>query len=284
MEKHEDRPRGPLTVEFMLALLAERGLLSPEQREMVLTREERVAARVAKQKQQSLGGLRTGTYQVSPIELIAAFEFENPRGQALNEERLMTILAEAVGVPYEKIDPVKLDARLITNTLSRPFARSNTVLPLRSTSHGLTVAVENPFDLELLHTLRSLTGSEVEIVLASRTDILRMIAEIYGFRTSVQSAERDLTSGPDLGNLEQFVRLKSVEEIEATDKHVVNAVDYILRYALDQGASDIHIEPKRDHAIVRMRIDGVLHSVHRVPKVVHPAIITQTSPAIPAAR
>jgi general secretion pathway protein E len=163
----------------------------------------------------------------------------------------VALLAAAVGIPYEKIDPIHLDARLITKTLSRPFARGNSVLPLRKSGSRLTVAVENPFDHELIHTLQSLTGSEVEIVLSARSDIQRYVAEIYGFSSSLRAAAQDLTSGPDLGNLEQFVRLKSMDEIEATDKHVVNAVDYILRYAFDQQASDIHIEPKREHAIVR---------------------------------
>ena len=54
---------------------------------------------------------------------------------------------------------------------------------------------------------------------------------------------------------------------------MVQVVEYLLNYALDNRVSDIHIEPKREEAIVRMRIDGVLHRVHRMPKVVHPAII-----------
>ena len=267
--------RGPLTLELLLELLAERGLLRPRQVKEIRTRAPMRQAVLENEKQRALAGWATGAYRVSPVELVAAFEMTTPQGQPLDEDRLQETVAEAVGLPYEKIDPLKLDSRLITGTLSRPFARRNIVLPLRAESGSLTVAVENPFDHDLVHTLRSLAGSDVRIVLSARSDILKMITEIYGFRSSVTAAERDLDDGPDLGNLEQFVRLKSVEEIEATDKHIVNAVDYLLRYALDQGASDIHLEPKRLHSRVRLRIDGVLHEVNRIPKVVHPAVVSR---------
>ncbi len=78
-----------------------------------------------------------------------------------------------------------------------------------------------------------------------------------------------------LGNLEQYVRLKSADELPSTDQHVVNAVNYLFTYAFDQRASDVHIEPKRDVSLVRMRIDGVLHSVHQLPKNVHSAIVSR---------
>jgi general secretion pathway protein E len=81
--------------------------------------------------------------------------------------------------------------------------------------------------------------------------------------------------GSDLGNLEQLVQLKAMDELEATDKHVVNAVEYMLHYAFDQRASDIHIEPKREQSQVRVRIDGVLHNVTTLPKVVHAAVVSR---------
>jgi len=116
---------------------------------------------------------------------------------------------------------------------------------------------------------------EARLVLSSKHDILQTITEIFGFRSSVDQAAADMTPDYDLGNLEQLVQLKSEEEIEASDRHIINAVEYLLRYAYDQGASDIHIEPKRVHSMVRMRIDGVLHSVHKMPKSVHPAIVSR---------
>jgi general secretion pathway protein E len=118
-------------------------------------------------------------------------------------------------------------------------------------------------------------GYKVRRVISPKTDILKIITEFYGFRSSVTAAAKELSAEVDLGNLEQFVKMKSVSEIEATDKHVVNAVEFLFRYAFDQRASDIHIEPKRDASEVRLRIDGVLNTIHRIPKAVHPAFVSR---------
>lgn len=236
------------------------------QRSLVLRNKDRV-------------NLRAGapTYKVSPIELVASFKLESLLGGALSEDRITEIVALELGFPYEKIDPTALDQRWITETLSRPFARKHIVLPLRRSAGETWVAVEDPFDLELLETLRVLTRSTVHPVLSAKSDILRLIAEIHGFSKSIKGAEEDFggASTIDLGNLEQFVQLTAVDEIEANDKHIINALDYLFHYALSQRASDIHLEPKREHGLVRLRIDGLLHQSHRVPRVVFPAMIAR---------
>ena len=79
----------------------------------------------------------------------------------------------------------------------------------------------------------------------------------------------------DLGNLEQYVRLTSADELPANDQHVVNAVNHLLSYAFEQRASDIHIEPKREKSMIRMRIDGILYTIYELPKNVHSAVISR---------
>jgi len=266
---------GAFTVAYVLDALLERGLVTAEQAEEALRREAVQRAVVLRDKDRL--GLRSGAsaYTVTPIELLATLRLPSAQGFELDEDRITEAVAAHVGLPYEKIDPTRLDQKWITQTLSRPFARKHVVLPLARVGDELRIAVDNPFDVELFETLRNLTKCTVRPVLAAKSDILRLIAEIYGFRSSIQSAERDFTDGSDLGNLEQFIQLKSVDEIEATDRHVINALDFLLHYALDQRASDIHLEPKRDHGLVRLRIDGMLHATHRIPKVVHPALITR---------
>jgi general secretion pathway protein E len=71
------------------------------------------------------------------------------------------------------------------------------------------------------------------------------------------------------------VRLKSIKEMEATDQHIVNAVDFLFTYAFDQRASDIHLEPRRARARIRFRIDGLLHTIHQVPNAIHPAMVSR---------
>ncbi|MBW2183874.1 MAG: type II/IV secretion system protein, partial [Deltaproteobacteria bacterium] len=113
-------------------------------------------------------------------------------------------------------------------------------------------------------------------VVSTKTDILKIITEFYGFKSSIVAAEKELvTPLTDLGNLEQYMKLQSAHEIKSTDQHVKNAVDYLLNYAFEQRASDIHIEPKRDLGTCRLRIDGLLHNIYSLPKGVYPAIVSR---------
>ena len=139
----------------------------------------------------------------------------------------------------------------------------------------MTVAVADPLDHALVEALQTHVRREPRLVVATPTEIQRLITDFYGFRGAVDAAEQQATEGVDIGNLERYVKLKRVEDIEASDSHVIAAVEYLLHYALDQRASDMHIEPRRDHSAVRMRIDGVLHNVHTLPKVVHPALVSR---------
>jgi general secretion pathway protein E len=265
----------PLDIQGLCSLLLERGLLDEEQVRDVLVKAS--AQRKRLDREVNAGKPGRHRVEITPAEVLGSFNLSLP-GQddaVLDQDRIAKVLAEQAGLEYEKIDPLKLDMRLITATMSRPFARRHSVLVLRAEDKVLTVAVADPFDLELLENLRRITGRQIKPVVSSKADIQRIITEVYGFRTSVKQAARTMTTGVDLGNLEQLVELKAVDDLEATDKHVVNAVEYMLHYALDQRASDIHIEPKREHSRVRMRIDGVLHDITTLPKVVHAAVVSR---------
>jgi general secretion pathway protein E len=180
-----------------------------------------------------------------------------------------------VGVPFVDLDPLKIDAKLPAQLLSRPFARRHGALVIAADDRTVTVAVADPLDHALFEALQSHVRREPRLVVSTPSEIQRLITDFYGFRGAVDAAEQQATTGVDIGNLERYVKLKRVDEIEASDSHVVAAVEYLLHYALDQRASDVHVEPRRDHSIVRMRIDGVLHNVHTLPKVVHPAIVSR---------
>jgi general secretion pathway protein E len=267
-----------VTAEELAGMLRRSGLIDEDQQREI---EVQAAGQLARLKVdvESGGGQGKGSAaEPSAAEVVASMRLcpAEGKGEALEEDRIVRCLAEQSGIPFEKIDPLELDSALITGTLSYPFARRHAVLPLRRKDGTLVVAVTDPHDHQLLDELRRITRLEIEPVLSPRGDIRRMITEVYGFKRSVTSAAREISPGGiDLGNLEQLVRLGRVDEIEANDQHVVNAVEYVLHYAFDQRASDIHIEPKREHSQVRMRIDGVLHDIYRIPRQVHPAIVTR---------
>ena len=263
------------TLEFVAETLVKQGLLAEDSRKTAVARENVQRARLLREQASRAGGRGLRRAELSPVELVASFEFPDVRRESelIDEDKATQVVAAAAGIPYRKIDPLKLDAGLITRTLSRPFARRHAVLPLERRGSLLVVATANPFDRELFENLRGLTGLEIEPVLSAPSDIHRAIAEVYGFRAQVSEAQTQLSSGGiDVGNLEQFVNLTGVEALEASSEPVIAAVEYLLHYAFEQRASDIHIEPRREESIIRMRIDGVLHPVHRIPKGVHGAI------------
>ena len=255
------------TVDYVLETLLKAGHISPSDAADLALKESGQRYRLDQSE--------VGRRDISAAELISSFEIESPDGNLLSEDRIMEVVARDAGMTYMKIDPLKLIPELVTSTLPLPFARKNRILPLEKRGNTLRIATDDPFNFEAFESVGARTNGPVEVVITAKSDLLRYLREIYGFRRTLAAAEKDLSTGPDLGNLEQLFKLKSYDEIEATDKHIVNAVDYTLHNALDQRASDIHLEPKRDHSVIRLRIDGVLHSVNRVPSVVHKAIVSR---------
>jgi general secretion pathway protein E len=197
------------------------------------------------------------------------------QGTRIDEFLLARLIAEEAHLPFLKIDLLKLDAEFIESKISRPFARKHLMVPMHIRNGKLVVAVVNPFDRAAIESYRAIAGRDIELVVAAEPDVMQVVNELYGFRSSVTKAERDLKGGIDLSNLEQYVKLKSGSEIESSDAHIVNAVDFLLQHAYDSRASDIHIEPKREHAQIRFRIDGMLHEIQRVPKLVNLAITSR---------
>jgi len=269
------RTSADFTLSFVLNALVQAKLLTPSQAQDVRSKETAARARVLKQVGADKDEAR---YNVSPIEVVAAFQVPLAGGRTLDQDKISEVVAAAAGVGYKKIDPLKLDMALATRTVSKPYAQKHVLLPLERTDAGtLVVAVANPWDRELLENLHRLAGMPIEPVLSAKADILKAIADIYGFKRTLAQAATDfaVSGGPQIQNFEQLVSLSSNKELDASDKPIVNAVDYLLRYAYDNRASDIHIEPKRDSTVVRLRIDGVLHPVYTLPTGVHPPIVSR---------
>ncbi len=273
------RTKTDFSLSFVLEALVNQRVLTAEQGQNILAREQAARARVL--KTQGITGKDAARYDVSPVEIVAAFQVPLADGRStLDEDRVTEIAARAAGVAYKKVDPLKLEMSLATRTVSRPFAQKHVLLPLEKGTDGrLLVAVANPFDKELFEGLHVLTGMPIEPVLASKTDILKAIADIYGFKRTLARAADELNAAPNataqVSNFEQLVTLSSRQELDAADQPVVQAVDYLLRYAFDNRASDIHVEPKRNTSLVRLRIDGVLHPVYTLPSGVHPPIVSR---------
>ena len=260
-----------ISPELLADVLQRQGLIGSEQA-LAIKKE----ARVLPQRVRS-----SRAYELRPlgyeVVLRMGFQIAGPDGQAreLQEYDIAAALARDAGMEFVRIDTLSLDADLIEKQISRPFARKHRLIPLSLQNGKLRVAMANPFDLEALDSYRRIAGRELLAVVAGEPEILKALNEFYGLRHSVKRAERDLSAGIDLGNLEQLVRMKSDTEIESSDQHIVNAVEFLLQHAYDTRASDIHIEPKRENSTIRFRIDGVLHDIQEMPKVVHQAVVSR---------
>jgi len=260
-----------ITVSYLGTLLSNAGFIDERQKAEVenADRQFRLQSRGSK--------LRTDE-EGSPFKALAAMNLTDASGNGtrIDDFLLARLIAEDAHLPYFKIDPLKLDVEMVESRISRPFARKHRMVPVAIRDGRLVVAMVNPFDTMAIDAFRPMAKQEIELVVAAETDVMGVINEQYGFRASVTKANRDLSKGAiDLGNLEQYIKLKSGSEIEASDAHIVNAVDFLLQHAYDSRASDIHVEPKREHAVIRFRIDGVLHEIQRVPKLVNMAITSR---------
>jgi general secretion pathway protein E len=254
---------------FVADVLQRQGLITPEQAEEVKREARQLPSRVK----------NAITYEQKAVayDLVVSFRFPNLRepGGVVGELEVARAIAADASLEHVRIDTLSLDADLIESKISRPFAKRHRMIPLAMVGGKLKVACANPYDIEGVDSFRRIAGRDLLLAVASEPDILRAITEFYGLRQSVKRAERDLKAGIDLGNLEQLVRMKNEAEIESSDQHIVNAVEFMLQHAFDTRASDIHIEPKRDWCLIRFRIDGVLHDIQTIPKIVHAAIVSR---------
>ena len=266
--------------EDILNILASKGVISERHRSEISRHYDQLLQKI--EKRQGISGNGNSQPPGSPLTVIDVLAFLNLSrmdmpDRVLDEDTICQIAAEAWEIPYRKIDPLKLDLNQVTSSIPMSFAIRHLMLPLTVQNRVLTVAMANPFDHEAINDIARATQMKVEVVFASRSDIIKFINEFYGFRHHISEAETRFGGGMgvDLGNLEQYVRLKSSDELPSNDQHIVNAVNHLFNYAMDQRASDIHIEPKREISLVRMRIDGVLHTIYKLPRNVHPAIVSR---------
>ena len=267
-----------LTLENCALLLQRRGMISQEQlNNILLSGNAQESKLFASHQAGASRRVRHGAEIISPMEVITSFNLElsGAPGKFLTEDAITEVLASAVGMPYLKIDPLKLDLDVVTAHIPRPFALKNLIVAVAEDKGVITVAVADPFNDALINELAAAHRLEIRRVLSSKSDILKILREFYGFRASVMAAEAETSAVVDLGNLEQYFKLKGHHDIEGNDKNVVSAVDFLLQYAFDQNASDIHIEPKREKSLIRFRIDGVMHNIHMIPKPLHAPIVSR---------
>jgi len=220
---------------------------------------------------------KDGTHQ-HPLVVAAAQEWPDRRteGRKLTLEALTQWLASRARLPYLRIDPLKLDVPSLTSVVPYAYALRSGILPIKNGPSGIVFAVKDPFAMEWLRDLEPSLKVPLKRVCANPLDIDRYLVEFYTVARSIKITGEERSRGPtDLGNLEQLTELSRAGKLSAEDQHVVAIVDWLLQYAFDSRASDIHLEPRRDTGNVRFRIDGILHDVYQLPAPAVPAITSR---------
>ncbi|WLQ11466.1 GspE/PulE family protein [Hahella aquimaris] len=212
-----------------------------------------------------------------PIEqVVNSGLIDHNSGKAFDLEELSSWLAKEAGQPYFHIDPLKIDARGVASLMSFAYAQRHRILGVEIHKDHVVIASAEPFVTGWEDNLRHVVRKDIKRVVANPADIRRFTVEFYRLATSVDKAVggRGETSAA-IGNFEQLLELGNVANPDANDQHIVNIVDWLLQYAFDQRASDIHIEPRREIGQVRFRIDGVLHNVYELPMQVSMAVVSR---------
>ncbi|HET6471099.1 MAG TPA: GspE/PulE family protein [Pseudomonadales bacterium] len=254
-------PERLLDLRSTLEELHKAGIVSQRDAEDIL-----IAPRTAKQ------------VHMHPLEIIAERELDDPRrpGKKVDLEMLTQWLCEQSGQPYYRIDPLKVNVNKSTEVMSYAFAQRHNILAVEVREEEIVIASAQPFmsawEGMLSQTLR---GRRIVRVVTDPHDLARYTLEFYTMARSVAKASDAGLEVSSVTNFEQMLELGAMKSPDANDAHIVNIVDWLLQYAFDQRASDIHIEPRREKGHVRFRIDGVMHHVYELPAAVNAAVTSR---------
>ncbi|MCK9516246.1 MAG: ATPase, T2SS/T4P/T4SS family [Ottowia sp.] len=240
--------RGPLSWQALVQWLLEDGVVTPQEAQSAVDRCSQAESRQpALQRLAAIGMLQADGSGVLDIEALVQF------------------VARRAGLDYLRIDPLKVDAGKVADSMSASYAERHKVLPVQVTPTELVVATSEPFVQDWVAEVQRQARRQVRRVMANPVDIKRYTGEFYTLARSVRAAEKSGGASGGVG-FEQLVDLgRSGAAVDANDQGIIRLVDWLWQYAFDQHASDIHLEPRREQGVVRFRIDGILHPVYQVP-------------------
>ena len=248
---------------------------------------------MSKEKYLKLGELLIKEGMITQADLEKAISAQRREGgrlgeiivrlEIVKEEDIVRVLGKQLGIPFFTAGTGMLQpaaGQKLENFIPHEFAMKNYVLPLSHTLKSITVAMSDPLDLLLLDNLRKLTGCEINPVIATKAEILHAIEEFYGRSSMLKDAVMASYGGERDHAVETAEMVESELSLDkliarAEEAPVVKLVDLIIRQAINERASDIHIEPFKDRIGLRYRIDGKLYEIPPPAKHLHLAIISR---------
>lgn len=248
-------------------------------------------------KKKKLGEVLRERGHISPEDLATAIKDQQGKVTHLGElmlerglvakEELGAALAEVTRVPYVDCDGVAADENAL-KLVPLAMARRASVLPLSLDGSRLTVALAEPQNLNLLDELRFTTSKQIVARFSFRTEIQTAIDRLYHAKPAepevtepepvVTQEESDsamefISTSSQQRNLEALRDIKA--ELNQKNSPAVAVVAQIIGAAVSKGASDIHIEPQANDTIVRLRVDGMLRDLQRVPRSLQFAVVSR---------
>ncbi|HET9657935.1 MAG TPA: ATPase, T2SS/T4P/T4SS family [Kineosporiaceae bacterium] len=214
---------------------------------------------------------------VDEVQLAAAYDEHQRGGRSLGrvlvehgvltEAQLVAALASQIGLPFVDLTDYGVDGSAVAR-VSPAVCRRHTVLPIGYDESRLVLAMADPGNVFALDDVRSLTGMELRPVVATRDDLLAAIDRFCRADSDLGDLTSALTQDEDE---EDLARLKEVVD----EAPIVKYVNLLITQAIQDRASDIHIEPGEHDLRVRYRIDGVLHEVMRSPRSIQSGVISR---------
>lgn len=186
----------------------------------------------------------------------------------INEKEYLVMLVKELHIPFINLNKYRIDANL-KMTIPERFARQHRMIPLSRLQKTITVALADPLDIFAIDDLKTLTGHEIDVVMSTETDIAKALDNFYG--SPLTSTVKEVSKDIDVNEFEIVTEQEGAETAdigvdESEQAPIIRMVNLIIREALKQRASDIHIEPMVDLIRVRYRIDGMLREILTVPK------------------
>ncbi|KPJ51606.1 MAG: hypothetical protein AMJ37_04550 [Dehalococcoidia bacterium DG_18] len=189
----------------------------------------------------------------------------------ISQESLATVLSFQLNVPTVDLKQAQVQPAALA-LVPEDIARRNNIMPLTVEGDTLSVAMDDPGDLQLIDTLAVLTRKRIKPVIPLRGGIRDAINTQYKLTSQIDKEVKHLLSPSQESALAE-PPLAGADAV--THAPIVRAVDMLLAQAVNDRASDIHIQPDEDGLKIRYRIDGVLHDILSLPEEVQQAIVSR---------
>lgn len=192
----------------------------------------------------------------------------------ISEERLLQSLSKQLNLPYIDLEEAKIHQDALSK-IKENVARKHQLIPLAIKNGRLQVAMANPLNLFAIDQVTIQSGMDVDVVIALESDIEKAVQEHYGVAASIQAAVKSLGVADMRREQARATVSSTTATADVADAPVARLVEMIIKQALDDKASDIHIEPSEDALQIRYRIDGVLFEASSPPRSVESALISR---------